>query len=86
METGWKPGDQPFNVEAEMCVGFGGLEETFISRVAGRPFESVTVSFTTFPPSVRSQISYMIQATASDQIPIFKSLVTTCMFPGFVDS
>ncbi|CAD6570475.1 MAG: hypothetical protein TREMPRED_005859 [Tremellales sp. Tagirdzhanova-0007] len=61
IETDWKPGEQPFNVEAEMCVGFGGLEETFISRVAGRPFESVT-------------------ATASDQIPIFKSLVTTWAF------
>jgi hypothetical protein len=25
-------------------VGFGGLEERYISRVVGRPFESVTVS------------------------------------------
>ena len=44
VDKGWKPDDQPFDVEAEMCVGFGGLDEKFISRVTGRPFESVTVS------------------------------------------
>ena len=44
IEKAWRPDDQPFDVEAEMCVGFGGLDERFISRVTGRPFESVTVS------------------------------------------
>jgi coenzyme Q-binding protein COQ10 len=40
----WKPDDKPFEVEAELKVGFGGLEERYISRVSGKPFESVTVS------------------------------------------
>lgn len=40
----WKPDDKPFDIDAELKVGFGGLEERYISRVAGRPFESVTVS------------------------------------------
>lgn len=39
----WKPDDQPFEVDAELRVGFGGLEERYTSRVVGRPFESVTV-------------------------------------------
>lgn len=40
----WKPDDQPFDLDAELTVGFGGLEERYTSRVMGRPFESVTVS------------------------------------------
>jgi hypothetical protein len=40
----WKPDDKPFDLEAELKVGFGGLEETYTSRVQGKPFESVTVS------------------------------------------
>lgn len=40
----WKPDDQPFDLDAELTVGFGGLEERYTSRVVGRPFESVTVS------------------------------------------
>ena len=32
-------------MDAELRVGFGGLEERYISRVIGKPFESVTVSF-----------------------------------------
>jgi hypothetical protein len=43
VDDAWKPDDQPFDVEAEMSVGFGGLEERYVSRVTGRPFESVTV-------------------------------------------
>jgi ribosome-associated toxin RatA of RatAB toxin-antitoxin module len=38
----WTPTDEPFDVEAELRVGFGGLEEAYVSRVRGRPFESVT--------------------------------------------
>ena len=41
----WKPDDKPFDLEAELKVGFGGLEEVYTSRVQGKPFESVTVSF-----------------------------------------
>lgn len=40
----WKPDDQPFDLDAELTVGFGGLEERYTSRVMGRPFESVTAS------------------------------------------
>lgn len=29
-------------MEAELRVGFGGLEEAYVSKVSGRPFESVT--------------------------------------------
>ena len=43
LSSEWKPSDQPFDVDAELTVGFGGLEEKYISRVAGRPFETVTV-------------------------------------------
>ncbi|KAK8845625.1 hypothetical protein IAR55_006341 [Kwoniella newhampshirensis] len=57
----WKPGSEPFEVRAELSVGFGGLEERYVSRVVGKPFESVT-------------------ATASNQTPIFKSLITTWSF------
>jgi coenzyme Q-binding protein COQ10 len=41
----WSPDDQPFDLEAELMVGFGGLEEVYTSRVVGKPFESVTVCF-----------------------------------------
>ncbi|WWD22574.1 hypothetical protein CI109_107067 [Kwoniella shandongensis] len=57
----WKPGSEPFEVRAELAVGFGGLEERYVSKVVGKPFESVT-------------------ATASNQTPIFKSLITTWSF------
>lgn len=40
----WKPGQDPFEVEAELAVGFGGLEERYISNVVGVPFERVSVS------------------------------------------
>ena len=40
-ETGWKPTEEPFDVEAELKVGFGGLEEAYVSKVTGRPFEMV---------------------------------------------
>lgn len=39
----WKPDDKPFDLDAELMVGFGGLEEKYTSRVMGKPFESVTV-------------------------------------------
>lgn len=42
----WKPGQDPFEVEAELAVGFGGLEERYISNVVGVPFERVSVSTT----------------------------------------
>jgi hypothetical protein len=39
--SNWKPTDEPFDVEAELRVGFGGLEEAYVSKVTGRPFEMV---------------------------------------------
>ncbi|WWC65773.1 uncharacterized protein I303_108395 [Kwoniella dejecticola CBS 10117] len=57
----WTPGEEPFEVLAELAVGFGGLEERYISKVVGIPFESVT-------------------ATASNQTPLFKSLITRWSF------
>jgi ribosome-associated toxin RatA of RatAB toxin-antitoxin module len=44
----WSPDDKPFDLEAELMVGFGGLEEVYTSRVVGKPFESVTVSSLVF--------------------------------------
>jgi len=44
VDEGWKPGEKEFDIEAELKVGFGGLEERYVSRVVGRPFDSVTVS------------------------------------------
>ena len=44
----WSPDDKPFDLEAELMVGFGGLEEVYTSRVVGKPFESVTVCFIAF--------------------------------------
>jgi coenzyme Q-binding protein COQ10 len=34
---------EPFDVEAELQVGFGNFSEKYTSRVQGIPFESVTV-------------------------------------------
>lgn len=42
--TSWKPGPEPFTVHAELAVGFGGLEERYVSKVVGTPFERVSVS------------------------------------------
>jgi hypothetical protein len=44
--TSWKPGPEPFVVDAELAVGFGGLEERYVSKVVGTPFERVSVSAT----------------------------------------
>lgn len=42
--SGWKPGREPFSVEAELAVGFGGLSERYVSKVVGEPFVKVSVS------------------------------------------
>lgn len=56
----WKPGQDPFEVEAELAVGFGGLEERYISNVVGVPFERVSVS-----PSAPSPLLLPLEATAA---------------------
>lgn len=44
-DMNWRvPHREPFAVNAELAVGFGGLEERYISQVVGTPFESVSVS------------------------------------------
>lgn len=40
-----KDGDPPFHLEAELQVGFLGIDESYISNVECRPFESVQVDF-----------------------------------------
>lgn len=76
----WKPDNNPFDLEAELKVGFGGLEETYVSRVLGRPFESVTVGLGCGSERDRNPEGTMAdtQATAAKQSPLFKSLKTTC--------
>ncbi|ORY34844.1 dehydrase and lipid transport-domain-containing protein [Naematelia encephala] len=44
-DTQWRPSlDKPFEVDAELVVGFGGLEERYVSRVVGNPPEVVTAT------------------------------------------
>jgi coenzyme Q-binding protein COQ10 len=40
----FKPDGEAFDVDAELKVGFGGLEERYTSKVVGRPYKVVTVS------------------------------------------
>lgn len=54
--TDWKPDDKPFEVEAELNVGFGGLDERYISKVSGKPFESVTVCADLSRAHIRQQL------------------------------
>ncbi|TXT12829.1 hypothetical protein VHUM_01230 [Vanrija humicola] len=42
--SGWKPGREPFAVEAELAVGFGGLQERYVSKVVGEPFVRVSAT------------------------------------------
>jgi hypothetical protein len=39
-----KDNDPPTNLEAELKVGFLGMDESYVSKVECRPFHSVTVS------------------------------------------
>lgn len=40
--------DEPFEIEAELKVGFMSFEESYVSRVSGEPFRSVKVGPSTF--------------------------------------
>lgn len=53
----WKPGREPFTVEAELAVGFGGLEERYISRVVGTPFEQVSATASKQTPLFKSLVT-----------------------------
>ncbi|WWC73751.1 uncharacterized protein I206_107723 [Kwoniella pini CBS 10737] len=56
-DLNWKPGKEPFEVLAELSVGFGGLEERYISKVVGIPFESVTATASSQTPLFKSLIT-----------------------------
>jgi coenzyme Q-binding protein COQ10 len=40
-----KDGDPPVHLEAELKVGFLGMDEAYVSKVDCKPFESVQVNF-----------------------------------------
>ncbi|OCF35244.1 hypothetical protein I316_03287 [Kwoniella heveanensis BCC8398] len=65
----WTPGTKPFEVLAELAVGFGGLEERYVSKVVGKPFESVTAIATKQTPLFKSLITRWSFAPASSQSP-----------------
>ncbi|WVF68449.1 hypothetical protein IAT40_003215 [Kwoniella sp. CBS 6097] len=65
----WTPGTKPFEVLAELAVGFGGLEERYVSKVVGKPFESVTATATKQTPLFKSLITRWSFAPASSQSP-----------------
>lgn len=69
VETTWKPTDQPFDVEAELKVGFGGLEEAYVSKVTGRPFESVRAEAVEEAALFKSLVTTWSFSPASDLSP-----------------
>ncbi len=44
-----KDGDPPVTLEAELKVGFLGMDEAYTSKVECKPFESVQVSHSLVP-------------------------------------
>jgi coenzyme Q-binding protein COQ10 len=81
----WKsnPGDGPVELEAELRVGFLGLEESYISRVLLNPYESVEVrNIPIYRPYILLTL-YLCssqQARAATTTPLFKTLITTWQF------
>ncbi|WVR08101.1 hypothetical protein IAU60_005147 [Kwoniella sp. DSM 27419] len=65
----WKPGTEPFDVLAELGVGFGGLEERYVSKVQGRPFESVTATASKSTPLFKSLLTRWSFSPASTSSP-----------------
>ncbi|WWC95757.1 hypothetical protein V866_002623 [Kwoniella sp. B9012] len=65
----WSPGTEPFEVLAELAVGFGGLEERYISKVKGVPFESVTATASSQTPLFKSLITRWSFSPASSISP-----------------
>ncbi|WWC92734.1 uncharacterized protein L201_007693 [Kwoniella dendrophila CBS 6074] len=65
----WSPGIEPFEVLAELSVGFGGLEERYISKVIGIPFESVTATASNKTPLFKSLITRWSFSPASTYSP-----------------
>ncbi|WVQ66112.1 uncharacterized protein L199_004290 [Kwoniella botswanensis] len=65
----WAPGTEPFEVLAELAVGFGGLEERYVSKVKGVPFESVTATASSQTPLFKSLITRWSFSPASSISP-----------------
>ncbi|WVN86940.1 uncharacterized protein L203_102115 [Cryptococcus depauperatus CBS 7841] len=67
--VGWKPGDKPFEVLAELAVGFGGFEERYVSKVVGKPFESVIATASNTTPMFKTLTTSWTFAPASTLSP-----------------
>ncbi|ORX37784.1 dehydrase and lipid transport-domain-containing protein [Kockovaella imperatae] len=65
----WKPDSEPFDVNAELKVGFGGLEEKYVSRVVGKPFESVTATASEGGPLFKSLTTSWSFSPAPSLVP-----------------
>jgi len=81
----WKsnPGDGPVELEAELKVGFLGIEESYISLVSCNPYESMEVrNIPTYRPSVLLILYFCSsqQVRAATATPLFKTLITTWRF------
>ena len=81
----WKsnPGDGPVELEAELKVGFLGLEESYVSRVSCNPYESVEVRNITICRPSMPLMTYFCpsqQARAATSTPLFKTLITSWRF------
>lgn len=78
----WKPPEGgPFEVDAELRVGFGGFEEAYISRVKGVPYERVEASATEAP--LFKSLSTTCESYAAFTCrPHYRPLVATAMSVG----
>ncbi|OXB37018.1 hypothetical protein LQV05_005073 [Cryptococcus neoformans] len=67
--VGWKPEDKPFEVLAELAVGFGGLEERYVSKVVGKPYESVVATASNQTPMFKTLTTSWTFSAASSISP-----------------
>lgn len=64
-----KDGDPAVNLEAELKVGFLGMDESYISKVECRPFESVQAVAATSTPLFKNLITTWSFHPASSKSP-----------------
>jgi len=72
--------DGVVTMDAELMVGFLAFNESYVSRVTCRPYESVQVSLSRHSGGVHSHNFLKLQAEASSSTPLFKTLQTTWRF------
>jgi coenzyme Q-binding protein COQ10 len=72
-----RQGDPPVHLEAELKVGFLGMDESYTSKVECKPFESVQVSLIY---QLGILVLNLLQAVASSSTPLFTDLITTWGF------